>query len=545
MFLPVRKNLQIGLGLVNSVNLSEFKAILAHEFGHFSQRSMKLGSYVYNVNKVIHNMLYDNEGYGELLGKWASVSDYFAIFAKLTVKVVQGIQWVLQQVYTVVNKRYMSLSRQMEFHADSVAAYVSGSEHLITSLHRLQGADLCYNKLFNRYNAWYSHHLKPDNIYPQHSEVMNHFAEHFNIPVAYGLLQMNAKSLALFNRSRIVVEDQWASHPSNEDREHHLRSLNIESETFHQSAWAIFKDAEELQKRMTEKIYEDVEFKQAPDLLTMPSFREKYLKEVEESTFQPAYQGYYDDHNVTPFELEKALTEAAQAKTLTFDELFTQHNCNLPGYLSSIQSDMDTINAIRNGETDIKTFDFDGKRYSADETYPLLSSLEKELAQVVEKLIQLDKQIFIFFHNKALERGQADQLTSGYQNLFTVIAEADEDLKRYHEIMEEMNPIYVHEVPFEQIHAIIRNIKAKEAPIKERLSHLLNDERCQGLYDEEQKAIALDYLAKDRVYFREPSFDNDALKLLNEAMSIYAYIVAERSFKTKKDVLSRQLSLLN
>lgn len=30
LFLPVKKNLLIGLGLVNSVNLSEFKAVLAH-----------------------------------------------------------------------------------------------------------------------------------------------------------------------------------------------------------------------------------------------------------------------------------------------------------------------------------------------------------------------------------------------------------------------------------------------------------------------------------------------------------------------------------
>jgi Zn-dependent protease with chaperone function len=44
MFLPVRKNLEIGLGLVNSINASELKAVIAHEFGHFSQRSMKLGS---------------------------------------------------------------------------------------------------------------------------------------------------------------------------------------------------------------------------------------------------------------------------------------------------------------------------------------------------------------------------------------------------------------------------------------------------------------------------------------------------------------------
>jgi len=42
MFFPVRKNLEIGLGLVNVVNISEFKAVMAHEFGHFSQKSMKL-----------------------------------------------------------------------------------------------------------------------------------------------------------------------------------------------------------------------------------------------------------------------------------------------------------------------------------------------------------------------------------------------------------------------------------------------------------------------------------------------------------------------
>jgi len=37
MFFTVRKNLEIGLGLVNGVSEAELKAILAHEFGHFSQ----------------------------------------------------------------------------------------------------------------------------------------------------------------------------------------------------------------------------------------------------------------------------------------------------------------------------------------------------------------------------------------------------------------------------------------------------------------------------------------------------------------------------
>jgi hypothetical protein len=40
MFLPVRKKLEIGVGPVNSINASELKAVIAHEFVHFSKRSM-------------------------------------------------------------------------------------------------------------------------------------------------------------------------------------------------------------------------------------------------------------------------------------------------------------------------------------------------------------------------------------------------------------------------------------------------------------------------------------------------------------------------
>src|SRR5690606_22816161 len=53
LFVPPQRNLLIGLGLVNALNLSEFKAVLAHEFGHFSQKSMALDRYVYVANRVI------------------------------------------------------------------------------------------------------------------------------------------------------------------------------------------------------------------------------------------------------------------------------------------------------------------------------------------------------------------------------------------------------------------------------------------------------------------------------------------------------------
>jgi Zn-dependent protease with chaperone function len=52
LLFPSRKNLDIGLGLVNVLSLGEFKAVCAHEFGHFAQRSMAVGRWVYTAQQV-------------------------------------------------------------------------------------------------------------------------------------------------------------------------------------------------------------------------------------------------------------------------------------------------------------------------------------------------------------------------------------------------------------------------------------------------------------------------------------------------------------
>lgn len=45
IFLPVRKNLKIGLGLFDGMSIDEVKSVLAHEFGHFSQKKHESGFY--------------------------------------------------------------------------------------------------------------------------------------------------------------------------------------------------------------------------------------------------------------------------------------------------------------------------------------------------------------------------------------------------------------------------------------------------------------------------------------------------------------------
>src|SRR5262245_6306825 len=57
LIVPSKKNLEIGLGLVNVVSLGELKAVLAHEFGHFAQRSMTVGRWVYVAQQIAAHII--------------------------------------------------------------------------------------------------------------------------------------------------------------------------------------------------------------------------------------------------------------------------------------------------------------------------------------------------------------------------------------------------------------------------------------------------------------------------------------------------------
>ncbi|HEY5750546.1 MAG TPA: M48 family metalloprotease [Chryseolinea sp.] len=542
MFFPVRKNLTIGLALVNSVNLSEFKAILAHEFGHFSQRSMKLGSYVYNVNQVIYNMLYDNDDYGEVLAGWANASGYFAIFAGLTAGIVRGIQWILKEVYTVMNKSYMSLSRQMEFHADAVAAYVSGSDHLITSLRKLEVANTCYDKVFQVYGAWFEQEVKPVNVYPDHAEVMRHFAADHGLALENGLPKIEAESMARFNKSRVVVKDQWASHPSTDDREAHLRSLNTFTETEHASAWVIFRDAEALQKKITEKVYANVTFKEAPLVVDSNIFSKRYYQELEKYTLNKRYKGFFTYRSIADVDVD-ALQTTLQASNL--DEVLDEPTLELPFEIAGIKNDINTLDIIRRSGNRVKTFEFEGEKLDQEDAGSLAEKLKTELTETEVRLAEADKKVITFFIQQAVSKGVAEKIKDDYRALFAAARQSKEDLMRYIEIQTTMQPLYYQQVTIEKAHALMNLVRQKEKPIKERLKTMLANEHYGVHYTSKDKEKLEQFIVSDHTYFKGSSFLDAEMALLHDAMKLYQTLATDYAFILKKELLERQLQLLD
>lgn len=542
MIFPVQKNLVIGLGLVNCVNISEFKAILAHEFGHFSQRTMKIGSYVYNVNHVIYNMLYENEGYNTLLERWANLSGYFAIFAQLAVQMVKGIQWILQKTYNIVNLSYMGLSREMEFQADMVAASVAGSEPLITSLNRLDLAGYSYSNLLNFYNEKISDNVKTNNIYLQHTLVMHNLAETIGIETVEGLPHVTPELIDQLNQSKIVIKDQWASHPSTTERSNRLRALDLPATPDYKPAWDLFINQEKWQERMSNKLFEAIEYAQPTEDIDLPAFNNLYFKDADKFAFNKKYNGFYDNRTISPFDIHKAIEEFTTSTFKNLEDIFDK-NVNTKIYaINGLSRDINVLEAIQNDQLVVKNFDYDGLKYKKNDTFRLLKKLRKELELKTKALEIFETKIFQHFYALALPQGKQSALVAKYEILFSLIKETEGDVALYVDIMNALQ--FVNETtPYDEIRNNLIKVAQKEIIITKRIRHILADEKYQMVLSKERRAALEKYVSEDWIYFEKNQYDDNALEVLFEGMHCFFYASTEANLEAKRDLLNFQIAI--
>ncbi|MCX6317672.1 MAG: M48 family metalloprotease [Bacteroidetes bacterium] len=542
MFFPVKKNLQIGLGLVNALNVSEFKAVMAHEFGHFSQRSMKLGSFVYNVNKIIYNMLYDNSGYASFLQGWANIDGIFALFASITAGIAQGIQSILKGMYGLINKRYMSLSRQMEFHADAVAASVSGSSSLDTALRRIEMAAPCYEITLQKCDELYKQKKISANIYPQQKSVIQEMAEQYKLPIQNGFPVITDEFYQNANTSRVNFKDQWASHPSTEDRIKHLNELAIPAEINEQPAWILFTNLEQWQEKLTAKIYEQVQLPENHSVVTEAEFHEKLKEDAAKYTFPEAYNGFYD--NRQPLLLTAEEMEEAPDQGLQFDELFNAESAALSKKINTAANDIAILKAINERNLDAKSFDFDGVKYHRDQAPEIIGNLEKENEGMQQALNRLDKQAVLYFIQKATDVSaeNAAILKGRYNKYFSYRKQADAFLKRMNEMLEVLAPVFSGQtMQIETIRSMISQLKQEhEGAFKYELK-VWEEEGAFAESPELADRIRT-FREADYVYFGETSFMETELRELHSLCNESWAAVSNFIFLQFKQILTDQLA---
>lgn len=541
MFFPIRKNLQIGLGLVNSVSKEELKSILAHEFGHFSQKTMKVGSYVYNVNQVIFNLLHDNESFDKMIIGWANISGYFALFVVVAIKIINVVQWILGKMYSVVNKSYMGLSREMEFHADEIAAHVTGHEPLKTSLLRLDLAGHSYNEVLSFYQKRIGENFKSDNIFKEQSFVMNFLARDSEIPVRHKFPQVPVDQFSKFNKSKLVIKDQWASHPSTADRVKRLESLNLPApEADHKAANLIFKDIEKTQKTITEKLFKDILYEDSPKQLPLADFQSDFQKNYASNAFAKIYNGYYDNKNPATFRPYKlGVAETA----IAFDDLFSNEKIDLVYTGVALENDMEVLKQIANKQLLLKTFDYDGKKYKRKESNTLINQLDAELKIVNEQVKENDLRIFKFFRALEKEQGE-DLLVQKYTNLFAFDKTMESKGELYSQLMQSLDFVQ-HTTPYDQIARNFDHIATLEKKLKSAIEDMMGQAQFQQEITGEMKENLDLYLSKEWSYFGNEQYFDQNLALLYDALNSFAFLLSRGYFLLKKEILDYQKELLN
>jgi Zn-dependent protease with chaperone function len=422
MFWPVGKKLEIGLGLVNSLNISEFSMAIAHEFGHFSQRSMKLANYVYTVNRMIYNMLYENHGWNKTMtwisGRWF----VFALLARINLRIVSDIQYVLRLIYSVVNRQYMHLRREMEFHADAVAITVAGTNAAISAMRRLEISGFFYEHCLLQLPDMARQQRHFTNVYEVHRSLIRLYATQHQINLDEYQLPIVADTFfSSFLLSRVQLPDEWATHPSREEREQRYIAANIHREILPQSAWQLFADPGQLQEQMSALLIQPF-MTQAAKYIPYPveTFIDDTARRIHTYSLPAVFNDYFDNR---PFPLlpQGTITPltSEQMATLSISSIYAENNVQrLRAYFRDIQ-DADTLHAIQLGQIKTRYFEFEGRQYPAADAGKVRVHLQSTIRQEAEWLKSHDL-LAIHYHYTVIfqkDPEEAQMLMESYQQL--------------------------------------------------------------------------------------------------------------------------------
>ncbi|WP_231425991.1 M48 family metalloprotease [Pedobacter sp. Leaf250] len=543
MFFPIRKNLQIGVGLINTTTIDELRAVLAHEFGHFSQKSLKIGSYVYNVNRIIHDILYDNEGYNQVARNIADSTSYFGIFVLISDKIVGLMQHILVQVYGVLNANYSKLSHEMEFHADAVAAHVVGSKPLITSLLRMQLANQALDLVLNYYDRKIDANIKTENVFPQQILAMNFLAKQNKLPIINEFPEVDLRYYNRFNKSKLSFSQEYSSHPETEERILRLEQINAPVKNS-QIGFAInlISNKNEIAAQLTHKMFANVNYLEEPVDQNETDFEFDFVNQTSQNSFPVIFNEYFDYRNPFIKYTEGDLEKPVVHRDLNFDDLFGDKNLTFIYELNALESDWNTIDRLDSGLIDVKTFNYNGQKYSKGDCRAMLEYLNSEIQNKKTELENLDSNIFEYFRFQAYEQKlDADfkRLALSYQN----IAEKFKLQQIVYADLANATTFMHTTTPFNIIKNKMVVVKKEEKKFKESLVSILLDEDYENSLSDEVRLRLEEYLKYDYKYFGADLYFDEELKVLFAAMADYADVITDTHFKAKKQLLEFEADL--
>ncbi|WP_457389155.1 M48 family metalloprotease [Roseateles sp. P5_E1] len=314
LLFPTKKNLEIGLGLVNVLNRSELRAVLAHEFGHFAQRAMAVGRWVYVAQQIAARLVAQRDMLDNFLQALSRFDFRIAWVGWVLSVIVWAIRSLVDSVFTGVQLLQRSLGREMEYGADAVAVALTGSDALVHALYKLQTADIDWDRAagvageLRAKEQWVGDLFALQGAIAERTGRMLDDADYGRVPVAQG------GPSRLFDTADSAVPQMWRTHPLNHEREARAKAEYRASEVDERSAWTLFENAASLREQVTRRLIEAPESAKPMDAAALQeALDERFGGEL----LQPRYRGAYlgralTRHAAEPGQLVGDLPEEAE-----------------------------------------------------------------------------------------------------------------------------------------------------------------------------------------------------------------------------------------
>ncbi len=324
LFVAPKYELCLGLGLINCLNLSEFKSVVAHELGHFTQ-----GGFVHNygmaVRGIVGNILHGSDWFDAFVQWLKNCGGPMAILGHTLGAMLWLLRAITAGLFNLIARQEFQIARAHEFHADLVGASVAGSDAAVLGLFKTKHADDFFNYALDELRRAADHKLYTSDLYFHQHAIADIYRKKKKepkkgIPPAIDGPK-GGRKVQVFDPDDEEDGNPEDYHPSGYEREENVKNDFIEAPMDTRSPWLLFDDPADIRGRMTQRFYRVV-YKTGKNAATAdPRKVQKFIDEENaETTYDAKYEGSYDDRIIDPGDLDE-LNELIQRDPWPDDRL--------------------------------------------------------------------------------------------------------------------------------------------------------------------------------------------------------------------------------
>ena len=335
---PTRKNLSIGVGLLHGISQNELKGIIAHEFGHFSQKSMTIGSHVGNATKIMEDILYSNQTLRFDVDNLGQINGIVGFISMGAVAYNKMIESILKIIHKKLEFNYLKLSREMEFHADQIATNVVGIETMSKPLLRIELYQFVYQELANFYTSLQDDKKFSTNIYQNMNQLVDFYIDDYELSLENNLAIVGINEFNQ-NHSLLQFEDLWSTHPEMDKRLANIASTNHHSEIDKSpKAITLLQKNNEFEEEFTFNfffqlnLYRVNEIDNSEFIETFKSIHNKY-------NYPKPYNHFFSNYDL-PFDRIKKADLTDKQQNIPTNELFSDENIIVAKQYLALQIDL-------------------------------------------------------------------------------------------------------------------------------------------------------------------------------------------------------------